>query len=164
MFRRIFALRNLMPLALLGSLLASRPAAAQQGWHLYEWSGGRGGYSNGRVTGYPSFVLPQAGTNYGNVSTSSAGEDSAVNRAVAIAVSVPADAEIWFDDAKTTQSGALRQFVSPPLTAGPAYFYELKARWTEDGKEVTRGRRVTVHAGDVIHVSFNSVAVVSRIP
>jgi uncharacterized protein (TIGR03000 family) len=157
MVRRIFAVRNLMPLALLGFFLAPRPASAQ-GWHLYEWSGRRTGYSGGRMTGYPPFSSPQIGSNYSNVRRSSAGAETVAS----ISVSVPADAEIWFDDAKTTQSGALRQFVSPPLTAGATYFYELKARWTEDGKAVTRSRRIAAHAGEVIDVSFRSIAVASR--
>jgi uncharacterized protein (TIGR03000 family) len=57
-------------------------------------------------------------------------------------------------DTKTTQKGELRHFVSPPLTPGRDDFYEIKAKWTEGGKEFTRSRHVTVHAGDVINVSF----------
>jgi uncharacterized protein (TIGR03000 family) len=40
MCRQIFARLHLTALALLGALLVPEPAAAQQGWHLYEWSGG----------------------------------------------------------------------------------------------------------------------------
>jgi uncharacterized protein (TIGR03000 family) len=46
--------------------------------------------------------------------------------------------------------------VSPPLTPGHEYFYEVKAKWTVDGKEVTRSRRLNVHAGDVTSISFDS--------
>src|SRR5581483_11422461 len=51
MLRRVFALGNLTALALVGSLLAARPAAAQQGWNLYEWS--RGEASSLNPTFYP---------------------------------------------------------------------------------------------------------------
>ena len=46
------------------------------------------------------------------------------------------------------------QFVSPPLQAGHNYIYEVKAQWKENGHKVTRDRRITVHAGDVVNVSF----------
>jgi uncharacterized protein (TIGR03000 family) len=71
---------------------------------------------------------------------------------VTVNVSVPADAEIWFDGNKTRQTGPARSFVSPPITPGHDYAYVLKARWLENGKEVTQTRRVIVHAGDVINL------------
>jgi uncharacterized protein (TIGR03000 family) len=42
MRRQILARINVMALALLGTLLVAGPAAAQQGFHLFEWSGGWG--------------------------------------------------------------------------------------------------------------------------
>jgi uncharacterized protein (TIGR03000 family) len=173
MFRRIFALCNLGLLAALGSLVAPNPSMAQQGEHLYQWSGGWDRVSpntSSRVaSGEAFYATPspyysnrayanasstQIQSADGYVSTSVGGNGSAVNRAALINVSVAADAEIWFNDAKTKQRGESRQFVSPPVIPGRDYFYEIKATWMEDGKKVTRSRRVTVHAGDVIHVSF----------
>jgi uncharacterized protein (TIGR03000 family) len=181
MFRRIvahFGLTALTPLTLLGLLLVPKPAAAQQqGQNLYQWSGGwgrdsssssnRGSYNStptyydlrtsttGRsVSEYRSFSPQQGEVNYSPVSTSGAGNGSARNQTVLITVSVPANATIWFDDARTALGGAVRQFVSPPLTPDQEYVYQIKARWTKDGKEVTRSRRVNVHAGDVTSVSF----------
>jgi uncharacterized protein (TIGR03000 family) len=49
MYRQIFARINLTALALLGALLVPEPAAAQQGWHLYKWSGG---WSSGPVDSF----------------------------------------------------------------------------------------------------------------
>jgi hypothetical protein len=37
---------------------------------------------------------------------------------VHIEVRVPTDADIWFDDARTTQTGAVRRFVLPPVPPG----------------------------------------------
>ena len=37
---------------------------------------------------------------------------------VYVDVRVPAGAEIWFDDARTTQTGAVRRFVLPPVPPG----------------------------------------------
>jgi uncharacterized protein (TIGR03000 family) len=71
-----------------------------------------------------------------------------------IKVAVPADAAIWIDGAPTTQTGTLRQFVSPPLSPGRRYSYEVKARWQEGGQTVTRSRRATFGAGDEITLTF----------
>jgi uncharacterized protein (TIGR03000 family) len=61
-------------------------------------------------------------------------------------VVVPENAELWFNDTKTSQTGAQREFVSPALTPGKSYTYEIKARWTEDGKPVEQTRSVHVQA------------------
>jgi uncharacterized protein (TIGR03000 family) len=70
-------------------------------------------------------------------------------------VIVPADAEIWFDGDKTSQTGAAREFVSPTLTPGTDYSYEIRARWTENGKPVDQTRSITVRAGSLTVVNFN---------
>jgi uncharacterized protein (TIGR03000 family) len=69
-------------------------------------------------------------------------------------VRVPADAEIWFEGAKTGQSGPKRTFVSPPLEKGQAFTYEIRARWTEGGKPVEQTRQVNVRAGEQVQVDF----------
>jgi uncharacterized protein (TIGR03000 family) len=68
---------------------------------------------------------------------------------------VPADAEVWFNGAKTKQTGTLRCYLSPPLTAGRDYSYQVQVRWQKDGKTVERKRQVEVHAGDLLHLDFN---------
>jgi uncharacterized protein (TIGR03000 family) len=67
---------------------------------------------------------------------------------------VPADAEVWFDGEKTSQTGTAREFVSPPLTLGTDYAYEIRARWMENGKPVDQTRSVTVRAGSLTIVNF----------
>jgi uncharacterized protein (TIGR03000 family) len=74
--------------------------------------------------------------------------------AVLIAVRVPANAEIWFDGSKTSQTGQVRLFTTPPLEPGHEYSYEVHARWNESGHDVDRTRKVTVHAGDRIGLNF----------
>jgi uncharacterized protein (TIGR03000 family) len=71
-----------------------------------------------------------------------------------IEVRVPADAELWFNGAKTRRTGAVRVFESPPLEPGANYTYDVKARWTEDGQEVERTLRVPVAAGVRKSVTF----------
>jgi uncharacterized protein (TIGR03000 family) len=79
---------------------------------------------------------------------------SAPGQAVHFVVMVPADAEVWFDGAKTTQAGPDREFVSPPLQPGHPYSYEVRARWRDGGREVDRTRRVTFYAGDQLELDF----------
>lgn len=69
-------------------------------------------------------------------------------------VRVPADAEIWFQGSKTGQQGVSRTFVSPPLEKGRGFTYEIRARWTEGGKEVEQTRQVHVRAGEQVDVDF----------
>jgi uncharacterized protein (TIGR03000 family) len=73
---------------------------------------------------------------------------------VRIIMSLPANAQITFDGAKTMQTGAIRAFVSPPVAPGRDFYYQVTAKWQQGGKEVTRTQRITIHAGDVIHVKF----------
>jgi uncharacterized protein (TIGR03000 family) len=74
--------------------------------------------------------------------------------AAVIAVRVPANAELWFDGYKASQSGQVRQFETPTLDPAQEYTYEVRARWTENGHDVSRTRRVSVHAGDRLGVNF----------
>jgi uncharacterized protein (TIGR03000 family) len=69
---------------------------------------------------------------------------------------VPADARVWFGNAATEQSGAVRHFESPALKSGKDYTYEVKVRWTENGKEVTRTRQVDVRANSSATVDFTA--------
>jgi len=69
-------------------------------------------------------------------------------------VAVPADAEVWLDGTKTTSTGALREFTSPTLTPGQRYTYQVRARWHENGHEVTQTQKVTVSAGADVTIRF----------
>lgn len=61
---------------------------------------------------------------------------------------VPASAEVWFQGKKTSQTGTLRHFVTPPLSPGTDYSYELRARWTDSSGQVQdQTQEVTVQAG-----------------
>ena len=61
-------------------------------------------------------------------------------------VIVPEGAELWFNGSKTAQTGAQREFVSPVLTPGKSFTYEIKASWMENGKPVEHTRSVHVQA------------------
>lgn len=78
------------------------------------------------------------------------------DNAAHVEVRVPANADIWFDGTKTTQTGTVRHFVSPPLDAGRAYSYEIRGRWMENGREVNQSRTITVRPGSQQTVDFVS--------
>jgi uncharacterized protein (TIGR03000 family) len=74
--------------------------------------------------------------------------------AVRINVRVPADAEVWVEGTKTTQTGARRTFVSPPLDPDETYTYSVRARWRGADGEVDRTRKAQVNGGDEITLNF----------
>jgi uncharacterized protein (TIGR03000 family) len=69
--------------------------------------------------------------------------------AALVVAHLPEDARIWFEEEPTKQTGTLRQFVSPPLTAGKSYTYTVRVEWPEDGQWVSQAHSFPVHAGDV---------------
>ena len=78
-----------------------------------------------------------------------------------VRVAVPADADVIFEGQrteKTQQGGTDRLFVTPALEKDKTYYYEVKARWTENGKEVERTKRVNIHVGDRAVVNFMNEA------
>jgi len=111
-------------------------------------------YSNGsyastpNVSSYQSFYPSEGVT--GAYSSAPAQND----RSVFLSIRVPPNAELWFGDVKTNETGSERSFVSPPLEPGQGYTYELRARWTENGQTVDRKRTLQVHAGDRLSIDF----------
>jgi uncharacterized protein (TIGR03000 family) len=175
MFRRVFALTGLFAVAATAALLVAGPAAAQeQGWPLNR-GGYNGFYQGGGYTApapaQPFFVAPTsptfvpavpataaapgtAGAAYFAPEAAGTGAVSAGNLPVTVNISAPADARIEFNGTRTLQSGPRRSFVSPPVAAGRDFTYDVTARWQEGGREVTRTRHLTVHAGDVVNIDF----------
>jgi uncharacterized protein (TIGR03000 family) len=74
--------------------------------------------------------------------------------AAQVEVHVPPDAQVWFDGNPTTQTGELRTYVSPPLPADKPFHYDIRARWTDNGKVVDQTRSVEVRAGRRTTVDF----------
>jgi uncharacterized protein (TIGR03000 family) len=148
--------------------------ASLYGYGYYPWSYGYGyypgiaGYSYG--LGYDPYDVYGYGLDgygldaYGNVPSVSntpgyvpdgeaamppvppAPQAAPADNAAHLLVRVPADAELWFGDYKTPLTGPERAFVSPPLTPGKDYTYEIRARWVEDGRPVDHLRTIHVQA------------------
>ncbi len=77
-----------------------------------------------------------------------------VDRPARIDVEVPARAVVYCDGTRTHQTGTLRQFVTPALSPGQPYTYDLRAEWKEGERTVSVSKRVTFHAGERVNVSF----------
>ena len=60
---------------------------------------------------------------------------------------------------KTEQAKRVEEYVSPPLTPGKQYFYEVRARWTDTaGKEVERTRSFPIVPGQPVLLDFTRPA------
>lgn len=71
-------------------------------------------------------------------------------------VRVPANATVWINGDKTTQTGSAREYTSSGLTPGKNYTYEFRAQWLENGKEVESTRKIKVQGGERRHIEFKS--------
>ncbi len=80
------------------------------------------------------------------------------NRSALVEVRVPPDAQVWFDGDATRQRGSDRLYTSPPLDQGQTYSYQVKARWSQNGKPVERTKTVRVRAGQRAMVDFGQQA------
>jgi hypothetical protein len=70
-----------------------------------------------------------------------------------VTVQVPADAEVWFDGVKTTQTGA-RRYIPVPVSDGYNFTHHLRAIWLEKDKEVVHSCDVVVRSSNGTFVDF----------
>jgi uncharacterized protein (TIGR03000 family) len=79
-------------------------------------------------------------------------EDAAERAALAagaalVVIRVPAEAELWFNEVPTEQSGSYRRFLTPALPTGRTLVYTVRARWHLKGVELQRVETVQVGPG-----------------
>jgi uncharacterized protein (TIGR03000 family) len=149
------------------------------------WGGGWGGYNNNRGwSGYynPGYYSSNPGyynqgyynqgyySNYPSNNNNYSQQPSYggyqsfypsnpnANQSAYVRLRVPADAEVWFEGQKTQQTGTDRLYVSPPLDRNRNYVYDVKVRWTENGQQVERDRKLTVQGGTQADASFGNNA------
>ena len=156
MLRRFFAIASFAILGTLSTVGIGQAQSSRQGTYLYQ--GTPSWYSSSPAVAYPSAVYPSA-----NAENSRSFYPGSVDPdKVLINVTVPADAKIMFQGAKTAQTGGSRRFLSPSLEAGYRYSYSVQATWKENGKEVSQTRSIAVQPGDVVQVTFTRDAVQVR--
>jgi uncharacterized protein (TIGR03000 family) len=71
-----------------------------------------------------------------------------------VTLMVPEGAEVWFEGKKTTATGIVREFRSPPLDPGYQYSYDVRVRWRQKGEDMTQTRQVIVTAGADVVLDF----------
>jgi uncharacterized protein (TIGR03000 family) len=69
------------------------------------------------------------------------------------------NAEVWFQNYRTQQVGAVRQFQSESLDPNSNYTFQVRARWMQNGQMMDQTRQVSAHAGQSYLVDFTSGAV-----
>jgi uncharacterized protein (TIGR03000 family) len=70
-------------------------------------------------------------------------------------LTVPEDAEVFVDGARTREKGAHREFVSPPLQSGTHSIYKVSVRYTDQqGRRVDDTRDVPVVANELVRLDF----------
>jgi uncharacterized protein (TIGR03000 family) len=73
--------------------------------------------------------------------------DEVIDRVKLIA-HVSEHAQVWIMDERTKSTGMVREYISPPLTPGIDYTYQVRVRWVEEGKWVEQPLEVRVRAGE----------------
>jgi uncharacterized protein (TIGR03000 family) len=71
-----------------------------------------------------------------------------------IVVYTTADATVSVGGQVSAQKGPERRFITPTLTAGDSYSYEIVATWTDKGAPKQETRTVSFHAGETKTVNF----------
>jgi uncharacterized protein (TIGR03000 family) len=145
----------------------------------YAWGNyNTGGYYGGAYTapGYAAtdfyYNTPGASSYYGSGYAGDMGSSYAygnrtgagVRDAALLNVRLPdPNAEVWVDGKQTRQRGTWREYESPPLNPDRNYTYEVRARWTENGRTEEQTRTVPVRANGVATVDFTAPANNSRV-
>jgi uncharacterized protein (TIGR03000 family) len=111
------------------------------------------GYYSSPPTTYSYSASPDTSPYYSYGAMPSAGtRDTAL-----LNVRLPApNAEIWVQGQPTQQRGTWREYISPRLNPDQNYVYDVRARWTENGREVERTRSVPVQANGIATVDFTA--------
>ena len=79
-----------------------------------------------------------------------------------IEVWLPENADLWFQEARTYQTGPRRLFTTPPLPAGQYFTYDVFVRWRDEGYERTWGGTVTVRGGDQVALDIVAAAQIQQ--
>lgn len=94
-----------------------------------------------RRTIYPAIPLPPREV----LEARLAGEDD--NRA-RLTIQVPAaNAKVWLDGTLMTQTGLIREFITPTLNPKSEYTFQIRVEWQDDGGKQSRTRKVNLTAG-----------------
>jgi len=128
--------------------------------------GGYGMYSpyyGGTTAVPPAGVMapPAAGAAGGVVAPGQAQQQTQPppDNAAHLQLVVPQNAEVLFNGDATTQTGPIREFVSPPLTPNKSFDYTITVRYLDsNGKSIADRRVIHVRANDWFRIDFTRPA------
>jgi uncharacterized protein (TIGR03000 family) len=104
-------------------------------------------YPNYYPSGTPSYSAPSQTQSFYYTPVS-------VDNSATVQVRVPANAQLWFDDTLTKQSGTMRLFYTPQLDAGKPFKYTVRVQWDDNGKKMEKTKEIEVRAGKQIDLDF----------
>jgi uncharacterized protein (TIGR03000 family) len=157
MFRSRFlpvGLVALVALAWAGALAPAQHFAPTGNTKMWPWNVGTGFYSEpaSRPPAPEPNVPPQPPRKY-QVRTYTLMEKTTGDEAngVELVAHLPQDSVIWFEGQQMPRrESQMREFVSPPLTPGVNYVYDIRVNWAEEGHRAEEALKVRVQAGDII--------------
>ena len=155
-------------LALAAVVLATGPAPAQHppatgNTKMWPWNIGSGyvGYSEPatRPTAPEPGVPPQPPRKYQVLTYTqpekATGEDA---NSVELVAHLPEDADIWVEGQQLPRKETMmRDFVSPPLTPGANYVYDIRVNWAEEDHRAEQALKLRVQAGEILCLDLRPV-------
>jgi len=127
---------------------------------------GNYGYSNGYYDGSYTYSQPYYDSStysqpaYANGQTSFYSGNMTAPNSAGFTVRVPdPNAEVWFQNYRTQQTGPVRQFQSERLDPNSNYTFQVRARWMQNGQTMDQTRQVPARAGQNYMVDFSSESV-----
>ena len=131
------------------------------GYSGYPYSGYGRGYSYGIYGATPSSIeygVPAASIattpSIGSSQSFYSGSASDGNTLRFHVVVPKADAQLWIEGMPMKQVGLERDFISPPVERDKNYLYTFRAKWTDNGREVTRDKEVKARVGQPAEIRF----------
>jgi uncharacterized protein (TIGR03000 family) len=141
-----------------------RPGGYYGSGYGYGYGYGRPAYYYGRPyyysnsDAYPDYVTTVEPSTLIS-STSSYRADAPADDRASITVQIPADsADIWIQGEQSTQTQSRQAYLSPPLTPGKTYYYEVRARWRERDRTRDETRNFAIVPGRPVVVDFTRAA------
>jgi|SRR5947209_10901542 len=162
---RLRVLRLVVPIlgVFAGPALAAPPAGFSAGPNPYP--GSPGAYAPSQFsypapgiygsTNFNPFAVPSLSSSWPAYNVTLPDEYPAVGTA-RVTVRLPADGKLSVNGQATKQTGAVREFVTPPvLRAGVTYRYDFRAEWLQGGQTVVRDLPAYVRATGSTELDFS---------
>jgi uncharacterized protein (TIGR03000 family) len=125
------------------------------------------GYGYGNAYYYdvyqPTYVnvVPYEGDNatYAAPTNAPAARPTPAEDRAYVTIQLPVNrAEVWIEGEKSVQDKASQEYVSPQLTPGKQYYYQVSARWVANGKQYEAKRSFPILPGKPVLVDFTEPA------